>query len=59
SAGPDHHHAQEHDRGQGQAESPLQVSHSDLPPLEFFGHERGRVLGKELCFSTELVDRSV
>ena len=30
SAGTNHHHAQEHDRSQSQAEGPLQVSHSDF-----------------------------
>ena len=45
SAGADHHHAQEHDGSQSQAESPLQVSHSDFLLIKFFGL-RGAVFGK-------------
>ena len=46
-AGADYHHAQKHDGSQSQAESPLQVSHSDFLLTKFFGL-RGAVFGPEL-----------
>ena len=45
STGSDNHHAQEHNGSQGQAESPLQVSHSDFLLTNLFGL-RGAVLGR-------------
>ena len=53
--GADHHHAQEHDRGQSEAESPLQVSHSDFLLTKFFGL-RGAVFWRKCGNLSHLVD---